>query len=144
MMSDKDPVQEQMRIKNDTEYLSQVRDMLSDRIREFDLERAQENRIVLAVDEAVTNIMEHGYEPNLEGWIDISITINEERVKIQIQDVGKRFDPNSVRQMDIVKVVEEGKDQGFGIYLIRQIMDEVRYRFEEGKKNKLTLIKRIT
>lgn len=134
-------VEEQFRIKNDTKHLSHLRRHLLENIRETDLQSGEETKIVLAVDEAVTNIIEHGYDDQLEGWIDLRFEADQGRLKIVIRDMGKRFDPNSIRNPDIVKCVREGQSHGLGIFLIRQIMDEVRYRFQEGQKNQLTLIK---
>ncbi len=132
-----------LRIKNDTQYLSHVREMLSSNIRKTDLSRKEENKVILAVDEAITNIMEHAYEDRLEGWIDIEITATEEKLRIVIQDSGKQFDPNVLENPDMLEHVEEGKKEGLGIFLMRQIMDEVRYRFKEGEKNEIRLVKFI-
>jgi len=132
-----------LRIKNDTQYLSHVREMLSSNIRKTDLSRQEENKVILAVDEAITNIMEHAYEDRLEGWIDIEITAKQDKLRIVIQDSGKQFDPNVFENPDMVEHVQEGKKEGLGIFLMRQIMDEVRYRFKEGEKNEIRLVKFI-
>lgn len=136
-------VDNHLRIKNDTQYLSQVRGLLSSTIDETDLSREEENKVILAVDEAITNIMEHAYDKRLEGWIDIQIEATEDQITIRIQDSGRQFDPIRVEEPDIKKHVEQGKQGGLGIYLIRKVMDEVKYRFREGEKNEIKLVKYI-
>lgn len=132
-----------LRIQNDTQYLSHVRDMLSSNIRKTDLSQKEENKVILAVDEAITNIMEHGYEQRHEGWIDIDLKSTHDKLRIIIEDSGKQFDPNTMEDPDVLEHVEEGKKEGLGIFLMRQIMDEVRYRFKEGNKNEICLVKYI-
>lgn len=132
-----------LRIQNDTEYLSHVREMLSSNVRKTDLTEKEENKVILAVDEAITNIMEHGYESSQEGWIDIEVKSTEDKLRIVIEDSGKQFDPNTMEDPDVLQHVEEGKKEGLGIFLMRQIMDEVRYRFKEGNKNEICLVKYI-
>ncbi len=132
-----------LRIKNDTQFLSQVREMLSNSIVKTGLSRKEENKVILAVDEAITNIMEHAYENRREGWIDITIKANDKELRITIQDSGKRFDPNSIEDPDVFEHVKEGRKEGLGIFLMRQVMDEVQYRFKEGEKNEILLVKYI-
>ena len=52
-------------------------------------------------------------------------------------------DPKTVPDVDIQEHVREGRKGGLGIFLIRRIMDEVRYAFQEGMHNELMLVKYI-
>ena len=52
------------------------------------------------------------------------------------------FDPTAAPQADVTLGVEDRKIGGLGIYLVRNIMDTVSYRYENGK-NILTMIKKI-
>ena len=64
------------------------------------------------------------------------------RVKISDCCVGKEFDPTMAPEADITLSADERKIGGLGIFLIRQIMNEVKYERIEGK-NVLTLEKRL-
>jgi len=53
------------------------------------------------------------------------------------------FNPESIPNPDMKDHVQRGHKKGLGIFLMRQIMDEVRYKFRDGVKNELTLVKFI-
>lgn len=128
-------------VTNDTKHLLVVRDFVSRRVLQSSLSRDDENKIILAVDEAVTNIIEHGYDEGVEGAIEIEIEMDERQFKIVIRDNGRVFNPDSIPAPDLQEHVRSGRKKGLGVFLMRQIMDEVRYRFRDGVKNELTLIK---
>jgi serine/threonine-protein kinase RsbW len=60
-----------------------------------------------------------------------------------IRDTGRVFNPESIPNPDMKEHVQRGHKKGLGIFLMRQIMDEVRYKFRDGVKNELTLVKFI-
>ena len=96
----------------------------------------------LAVEEAITNIIEHGYGET-GGGITVSCHAENGIVEVQLEDPAVPFDPLSLPEPDLVSDVGDRKIGGLGIFLIRQVMDDIRYRFEEGK-NILLLTKRKT
>jgi serine/threonine-protein kinase RsbW len=94
----------------------------------------------LAVEEAITNIIVHGYR-DAGGEITVSCRAGNGNVEVRLEDRAGPFDPLTIPEPDLASEVEERKIGGIGIFLIRQVMDEIRYRFEEGK-NILVLTKR--
>jgi serine/threonine-protein kinase RsbW len=94
----------------------------------------------LAVEEAVTNIILHGYR---DGGGEILIQCRASRgiVEIQLEDRAPPFNPLSLPEPDLDGDIEARQIGGLGIFLVRRVMDEILYRFEEGK-NILVLIKR--
>ncbi len=102
------------------------------------------NRLQIAVDEAVTNIIEHGYESRSAGEasITLNLTVDADAFKIEILDEGFRFDPRKLDDVDIAKHAAAGHTGGLGIFLMRKIMDVVEYQYETGRHNRLTLVKR--
>lgn len=135
------PVKDRLVVTNDTKHLMVVREFVGRMVRLGSIVRDAENKIILAVDEAVTNIMEHGYDPGVEGTIEIEIETDDRHFKVVIRDNGRIFNPETVPNFDIQKHLKSGKKGGLGLFLMRQIMDEVRYRFEGGVRNELTLVK---
>jgi serine/threonine-protein kinase RsbW len=96
----------------------------------------------LAVEEAITNVIVHGYkEPGRE--ILVSCRVTHSLAEIQIADSAPEFNPLSIPEPDIEAGVDERQIGGLGIYLLRQVMDEISYRYENGK-NILVLVKRRT
>ncbi len=130
-------------VTNDTKHLILVRDFVSRLIKQSRLAPADENKIILAVDEAVTNIIEHGYDEGAEGTIELEIEVAENRFTTIVRDTGRIFNPESIPNPDMKDHVRRGHKKGLGIFLMRQIMDEVRYKFKDGVKNELTLVKYI-
>jgi anti-sigma regulatory factor (Ser/Thr protein kinase) len=96
----------------------------------------------LAVEEAITNIIEHGYG-EAGGGITVSCHADPGTIEVQLEDRAVPFDPLTLPEPDLVSEVGDRKIGGLGIFLIRQVMDDIRYRFEEGK-NILLLTKKKT
>ncbi|MBI5366045.1 MAG: ATP-binding protein [Planctomycetes bacterium] len=130
-------------ISNDTRFLSLAREFTQRMIRASTLSRTEESKIILAVDEAVTNIIEHGYENQKDGTIEMEIEAGQDQFRVIIRDSGKEFDPSSIKDPDMDDHVKKGKKKGLGIFLMRQIMDEVKYVFKEGVQNELILVKNL-
>jgi serine/threonine-protein kinase RsbW len=95
--------------------------------------------IELAVDEAITNIIMHGYRKG-PGTIAITCTIEKDRVKIAIRDSAPAFNPLTIPPPDITADLADRVAGGMGIFLIRKVMDEVGYEYKEGQ-NVLTMEK---
>lgn len=95
--------------------------------------------VQLAVEEAVTNSILHGYE-GAAGTIAIRIDTSPHHVAVEIADEAPAFDPLSMPDPDIGADLEDRKIGGLGIFLIRRVMDEVTYRYE-GNKNILLMVK---
>ena len=96
----------------------------------------------LAVEEAITNVIVHGYkEPG--GVVEITSHVNSDRVKVEIADTAPRFDPLSIPEPDLDGGIEKRRIGGLGVFLIRQVMDGVSYRYENGK-NVLLMTKNRT
>ena len=70
------------------------------------------------------------------------IAYNAETEKNEVTDTGKEFDPTLAPEADITLSADDREIGGLGIFLIRQIMNEVRYERIDGK-NVLTLEKRL-
>ncbi len=130
-------------ISNDHAFLAQVRDLVSKGVAIGEFPAHYLNRLQIAVDEAVTNIIEHGYagQPRGSATIDITVDVNEEEFRIVIIDNGMTFDPNQMTDIDIQSHVAAGKAGGLGVFLMRKIMDQVDYQYQNGKKNQLVLVK---
>ena len=99
--------------------------------------------INLALEEAVSNVMLYAY-PEKSGQVFVEFVRVQDnqggRIIFTISDNGIPFDPTQKAPADITLSAEERAIGGLGIHLVRQLMDEVSYRREDGK-NILTLIK---
>ena len=96
----------------------------------------------LAVDEACTNIIVHGYEGMNPGSIILALILEPERMVARITDFGHPFEPYEPPQPSIEARLDEGVAGGFGLFFIYQTMDEIGYRTAEDG-NHLEFVKRL-
>ena len=97
----------------------------------------------LAVDEACTNVIEHGYAGR-GGTIRISAAGSLGTMTVVVEDHGLPFDPGSVAPPDLSADWENRRIGGLGWHLIRSCVDEIRYEpGVNGGGNRLTLVKKL-
>ena len=89
-----------------------------------------DNAMQLAGEEAIVNIFKHGYKGS-EGPVIVKCTIEHGRVTLIIQDEAPFFNPLSLPPPDVDATLEDRKIGGLGVYLIRSLMDDVRYEQTE-------------
>ena len=97
--------------------------------------------VKLAVDEACTNIIEHGYGGEGIGKIECSYHYDSRALTIELRDWGKKFNPGEVPKPDYNVPLEKLKPRGAGLYLMRQLMDDILFSFNDEEGNLLTLVK---
>ena len=121
-----------------------------DEIREFVAEVAREGgftekeiySLQLAADEAASNIIEHAYEGVSNADIDITCDMRGDTLTITMHDEGKSFDPSKVKKPNLKANLSDRQIGGLGVYLMRKLMDEVRYESNSRTGNLLTMTKR--
>ena len=97
--------------------------------------------VEMAVDEACTNIIDHAYGGEGRGDIECTCQIDSDRLTVRLCDQGRPFDPSSVPEPDINAGLEERREGGLGLFLIRKLMDEVHFEFTPESGNVLTMVK---
>ena len=98
--------------------------------------------VQLAVDEACSNIIEHGYSEQEHGEICCSYEVLDSGLKITLQDWGASFNPDEVPEPNFEVELGDLKPRGAGLYFIKKLMDEVEFNFDSGDGNLLIMIKR--
>lgn len=96
----------------------------------------------LVLEEAVVNVINYAYPKEEHESIYLSAHLHEGSIVFVLTDTGKAFDPTAAPDADVSLSADERQIGGLGIFLIRQIMNEVKYERIEGK-NVLTLEKKI-
>jgi serine/threonine-protein kinase RsbW len=98
----------------------------------------------MAVDEACTNIIEHGFlAKGHTGQIEIVCRDDDDSYRISIIDDSAPFDPLDHAEPDPNTPLSEREPGGWGIYFIKKMMDEAHYAFVDGS-NRLTIAKQKT
>lgn len=96
----------------------------------------------LAVEEVFTNIVEHGYQHDGgDKHIEIVIEISDKTFRISIIDEAPPFNPLEKDDADPETDLWERENGGWGIYFVRQYMDDISYRFAD-ERNHLILDKK--
>jgi len=87
----------------------------------------------LALEEAVTNIISHGYSDHREHEILVCIRVESGAVIAELKDDARPFNPLTVPEADATKPLDERTAGGLGIHLMRKLMDGIEYqRLEDG------------
>lgn len=123
-------------------FLAAARAMIGNLAQRLGFSEVLCGQISLAVDEALCNIINHGYEKRPDGriWIDVwAIESPTPTLRLIIEDCARQVDPSTIRSRDL----EDIRPGGLGVYIIKEIMDEVRYERREGGGMRLTLLKRL-
>jgi len=142
-LENKNSVKE-LKVKSKTENLSKIRDFVSENALNAGIPMATVEDIMLAVDEACTNIIKHAYKLSPDGEILLNIAYDENKFTIIIIDYGRSFEPETVPLPDLQKYYREHKVGGLGIYLMKSLMDDVKYTSIPGKYNQVLLSKKIS
>lgn len=97
--------------------------------------------LCLVVDEAVTNVIVHGYQ-GAGGPVDIHVQRDGDAVVILLRDQARTFDGRGIEAPHLDESLARRKSGGMGVYLIRTLTDEAVYRPRAGRGNELRLVKR--
>jgi serine phosphatase RsbU (regulator of sigma subunit)/anti-sigma regulatory factor (Ser/Thr protein kinase)/transposase len=116
-----------LKVPAEERHLAEIRDFVSEAGEKLLIPNRILANTKLAVDEACTNIIKHGYRDS-SGSIEVVITGNGREFSISIKDQGRPFDLRNVQSPDLKMYVENRKRGGLGVFLMNQLMDEVRYR----------------
>lgn len=92
----------------------------------------------LVLEEAVSNIILYAYPKGEHENISLTAKKTENQLLFVLTDTGKEFDPTLMPDADVNLAAEDRQIGGLGIFLIRQIMNEVEYQRIDGR-NVLTL-----
>lgn len=95
----------------------------------------------LALDEACVNIIRHAYAEQPEGEIEIAVEVGKGECTISLTDFGEPYDPADIPQPQKGTSIDDMEPGGLGLYLMRTVMDEVRY-VPGRHSNCLVLVKR--
>ena len=127
------------RFKADLGELSRIRDFVTEAAKTLGVEPSAFDDLRIAVDEAVTNVVMYGYsEP---GEIALELSANGSDLVVKLSDEAAEFDSAATAPDEIDSAAARAKPGGFGLYLIKQAMDDISHRsLHPG--NELTMIKR--
>ena len=138
-------------ITNDTEELQRVKPLVREYCECVGCDRRLTRKIVLAIEEAVANVINYAYPKGELGDIEIDILAvspaNDHMqgdITVIISDSGKPFNPLEQQDVDVSQAIDDRQVGGLGIYLYQKLMDTVLYNRTDDGRNVLTLTKNIS
>ncbi|MBY0309458.1 MAG: ATP-binding protein [Phycisphaerales bacterium] len=142
-----------LELRSNPLFLSGAREMVSSIAKRLGFSDESAAHIALAIDEALCNVIRHGYdrEPERPIWISlypqggVSTPATQGQgspttgLKIVIEDEARQVDPSAIKSRDL----DEVRPGGLGVHIIQQVMDSVSYEPRTGPAGgmRLTMIK---
>ena len=130
----------QLEMRSHPQYLSGVRELLSSVAKRLGFSDAQCSQIALAVDEALCNVIRHGYKRRSDRPIWVRVWpldgggavagegAEAAALRIMIEDEAEQVDPEQIKSRDLNEI----RPGGLGVHIIREVMDEAVYQRREG------------
>jgi serine/threonine-protein kinase RsbW len=137
-------VGERLDVDADLNNLATIRQFVRRVATAAGLDRASADDLVLAVDEAVANIITHGYGKNGSSPIEVEAVPGNGAVTVHVRDRAPQYNPlEETAAPKLESPLKRRPPGGFGVYLIRKNTDRVEYRAREGGGNELIMVKNL-
>jgi anti-sigma regulatory factor (Ser/Thr protein kinase) len=127
----------------DVSRLNELNAFLEKAMKDFGASSATVGLVLVAAEEVFANIANYAYNPD-KGDVQIAVDSQEGKARIVLAfaDSGSPFNPLEKEDPDITLSADEREVGGLGIFMVKNMMDDVTYKREDGK-NVLTLIKEL-
>ncbi len=122
-------------LRNHIEELARLQDFVTAYCREHGFASTE---LSLVAEEGFVNVVEHGFEDTAEHEIEVSLVLEGGFVTMAIEDDGVAFNPLTAPPFDSTTPLEFRRNGGFGIHLIRNLMDEIEYQRSNGRNRLIT------
>ena len=128
-------------VKASLDKLKEVRDYIDQAGARLGVSESALGDLRLVVDEAVTNVILHGYG-DIDGIVEVHMAGDGDAVIIRIRDRAKTFDASQVDTPKLDTALKDRPFGGMGIFLIRKMTDEAEFLPLPGGGNEIRLLKR--
>ncbi|MBQ3486554.1 MAG: ATP-binding protein [Clostridia bacterium] len=124
----------EMTIAATVENIGVVTDFVNEQLEALDCPMKAQMQIDIAIDELFGNIAHYAYNPDVgEATVRVEVIDEPLSVVITFIDGGVPYDPLAAADPDITLSAEERAIGGLGIFMVRKSMDEITYRYENGR-----------
>jgi len=134
-----------LRLPAETGYLAVIRELVAAAAREYHFSAAELTKVVMAVDEACVNVVQHAYggaPPQRRPPLEVRVQVDPSRLVVIISDRSPvAFSPLDHPTPDLKAYWESAGPKGLGILILRQFMDQVSHSYLPGRGNRLRLVK---
>ena len=116
------------------ENINAVTDFVGEQLEKVDCPMKARMQINIAIDELFGNIAHYAYHPETgDATVRVEIMQDPLRVIITFIDGGVPYDPLAAVDPDTTLSAEERALGGLGIFMVKKSMDEITYRYENGR-----------
>ncbi len=135
-------MKKELKLKNQVGELERVNRFIEEIGNELGLSMELRMDLNLVMEEMVSNVIFYAYPKDVEGEIELEAEYDGNELCFVLSDSGKEFDPTQKEDANPDINPTEREIGGMGIYIVKNIMNEVSYQRLEGK-NLLTMRKNI-
>jgi len=129
-------------LKNQVGELERVNQFIEEIGEELGLDMELQMNLNLVIEEMVSNVIFYAYPEGKVADIELLAECNGKKLTFLLSDQGKEFDPTAREDADPDVNPVDREIGGMGIFIVKNIMNEVTYQRLEGK-NLLTMTKNI-
>jgi len=129
----------EIRIPSQPKFLKIIRAGMNHICETMGFSQEESNNITLAVDEACSNIIKHAYGGSTNQPIHVKCVLSEDRLEVILRDFGRKADESEIKSREL----DDVRPGGFGVHLIKSVMDIVRYDNSYEQGNQLQLVKYV-
>ncbi|OGC77691.1 MAG: hypothetical protein A2Z27_01010 [candidate division Zixibacteria bacterium RBG_16_50_21] len=137
------PLKEDNRITipSSLNYLREVDEFVEQKLKEEGVDSGLVTDIAISVTEVVTNAVNHGNRNDLHKKVTVSVKLDKKSVTIQVEDQGGGFDSEHLENpLDEKNLLKEA---GRGVFIVKSLMDEVKFETLPNNGTIVTLVKRL-
>jgi anti-sigma regulatory factor (Ser/Thr protein kinase) len=127
-------------IPSHPKYLYVVRSALYPVVLDAGFKRREARKIILAIDEACSNIIKHAYGGDTTKTINVTVSLDDGTLTVQLRDFGTHVDPSSIAP----RKLEDVRPGGLGTHCMGTVFDSVEYRRQDGGGTLLVLSRKRT
>ena len=134
---------EKVYFEADLMNLSKARNFISAKAKEAGAAESDITKVEISSDEWCANIIEHGMGSGNNRGFTVECRKENEKFMIIYEHEGERFNPIEQDDVDINDHFSQSKERGLGIYIMKEMMDEIHYDYIGDRINRLTLVKYV-
>lgn len=132
-----------LRLPVDAAYIPTARSFVQEVAEKAGLSEGDADKIVLAANEAVANVIKHASLPEDDAFFDLICEVSSLVLKVIVRDKGYPFSPEKVAQYSIEKVLKDGDAAGLGFYLMKHSVDKLSFHNNGFGGKEVHLVKYI-
>jgi len=123
------------------ELLAVLDKMLEGLSEQLELDEETAAAVTISSIEAATNAIQHGHQRDPSKAVGMEFELERDQIEVRVRDLGPGFDPSLLE--DPTDPVNLLRARGRGIHIMRSLMDEVIFEFQNGHGTLVRLRKRL-